>query len=158
MPHSSSHQPSAVSPQPQVDMPFTKADAYAAGSEWGFNCGPGALCAVTGLKPAEIRSAMGDFESKGYTNPRLMREILARLKIKWYAICLDALRPQFPVDRCFPVFGLVRVQWGRPVDEAGRSRASAVSSHSLDRLTPTRQVDRGLRRQCRMRRSGLDVL
>lgn len=34
---------------------FAIEEARSAGDTWKFNCGPGALCAVTGMKPGEIR-------------------------------------------------------------------------------------------------------
>lgn len=83
---------------------FSVDDAQAAADEWGFNCGPAALCAITGKTPSEIRPFMGEFEQKGYTNPTLMKQCLARLGIAWKPI---------PLDR-WPMWGLVRIQWGGP--------------------------------------------
>jgi len=48
---------------------FGVQEANAASEAWGFNCGPGALCAVLDLTPDELRPKLGDFEAKGYTNP-----------------------------------------------------------------------------------------
>lgn len=42
---------------------FTEDDAQAAWEAWRFNCGPGALCAITGMTPAELRPHLGDFEN-----------------------------------------------------------------------------------------------
>jgi hypothetical protein len=53
---------------------FTEADAHRAYDEWGANCGPGALAAIAGLTLDKVRALMGDFETKGYTNPTLMYE------------------------------------------------------------------------------------
>ena len=86
---------------------FDRDDAQSAGEDWGFNCGPGALCAILGMTPSEIRPHMGDFERKHYTNPTLMREILARLNVSYS-----------DVDD-WPTFGLVRVQWGGPWTKEG---------------------------------------
>lgn len=84
---------------------FTRDDAQAAADSWGFNCGPGALCAVSGMTPSEIRPHLGDFERKGYTNPKLMYEILRRLFSDNWTVT--------PLDN-WPGFGLVRIQWHGP--------------------------------------------
>ena len=81
---------------------FSAEEAYA--TDWRFNCGPGALCAVLGMTPAEIRPHMLDFERKGYTNPTLMLDVLRGLGVAFRH------RP----DRLWPEFGLVRVQWSGP--------------------------------------------
>ncbi len=83
---------------------FTRDEAEAACREWRFNCGPGALCAVLGMRPDELRPHLLDFEQKGYTNPKLMFAIL------------DALGVQYlrAAPRNWPAWGLVRVQWHGP--------------------------------------------
>lgn len=57
--------------------------AEAAHAQWGFNCGPAALCAITGKTPTEIRPYMGEFERKGYTNPTLMAAALRHLGLRF---------------------------------------------------------------------------
>ncbi len=84
--------------------PYTAEQAAAANAEWGFNCGPGALCAVLGATPEALRSRLLDFESKGYTNPLLMRNILRTLRVEH----------RYRADLAWPGFGLVRIQWGGP--------------------------------------------
>lgn len=86
-----------------------------AGDSWGFNCGPGALCAVLNMTPAELRPLMGDFERKGYTNPRLMFEILRRTE----TLHKQTYRGDSPVGFLPMAFGLVRVQWGGPWTKPG---------------------------------------
>ena len=44
---------------------WTCEEADAMADEWGFNCGPAAICAVTGLSPEQLRPNLVDFESKG---------------------------------------------------------------------------------------------
>jgi hypothetical protein len=88
---------------------FTEADADAAAEAWGFNCGPAAVCAVTGMTPAEIRPYLLEFETKRYTNPRLMFAILRGLGVQWRA----------RKDPLWPEFGLVRVQWAGPWTQPG---------------------------------------
>jgi hypothetical protein len=88
---------------------FTFADGERAYEDWGANCGPGALALVAGLTLDELRPHLGDFESKRYTNPRLMFDCLKRLGLRW------SMRK--PID--WPEFGLVRVQWEGPWTEPG---------------------------------------
>lgn len=82
---------------------FSLADAQRAANEWGANCGPGAVAAVTGMTLDQVRPHLGDFESKHYTNPRLMFTALKSLGVKWAK-----------TDRLWPHRGLVRVQWEGP--------------------------------------------
>jgi hypothetical protein len=91
-----------------------QADAMA--DEWGFNCGPAAICAVTEMTPEQLRPHMGDFEGKHYTNPTLMREILERIKVPYH--CMTDSRGA--KDLPWPSWGLVRVQWGGPWTREGR--------------------------------------
>jgi hypothetical protein len=100
---------------------FDVDEAQAASDEWGFNCGPGALCAVLNLTPDEIRPHLADFERKGYTNPKLMADTLRRLKVPFYrefeqlgAVNRDALTT--PV---YPKYGLIRIQWDGPWCNSG---------------------------------------
>jgi hypothetical protein len=74
-----------------------------AADEWRFNCGPAAICAIRDLSPEQVRPHMGDFESKGYTNPTLMFAALRSLGVSWTNAMPN-----------WPRWGLVRVQWGGP--------------------------------------------
>lgn len=88
---------------------FTIEDALNCG--WNFNCGPGALCAVLNLTPAGIRPLMGDFDSKGYTNPKLMLDVLGRAGAQYHQV----YRSDSPTGRVGKVrHGLMRIQWGGP--------------------------------------------
>jgi hypothetical protein len=89
---------------------FTIADAQKAADDWGFNCGPAALCAITGKTPNEIRPQMGDFERKGYTNPTLMFDVLKRLGVRHRQVFRADYLKARPAIR----FGLWRVQWDGP--------------------------------------------
>ena len=89
-------------------------EANAAAEAWGFNCGPGALCAVLGLTPDELRPKMGTFERKGYTNPTLMAEVLAAHGVRYR----QTYRSDLP-GRCRLEFGLMRVQWAGPWTQPG---------------------------------------
>lgn len=87
---------------------FTLDDAQRAYDEWGSNCGPGAIAAISGMSLEQLRPYLGDFEKKYYTNPTLMFEILDRIKISYEKI-----------SPCWPAFGLVRVQWEGPWTREG---------------------------------------
>lgn len=93
---------------------FQAEDAYKAGDDWGFNCGPGALCGILNWTPDELRPFLGEFEDKGYTNPSLMFAVLTRIG----AVYRKSFRSDEPLA-CYrrPAphvvsFGLVRIQWG----------------------------------------------
>lgn len=100
------------------DLRFGLNEAQEAADDWGFNCGPAALCAVLGMTPDEIRPHLGDFERKGHTNPSLMAAILKRLEVPFgrrYQ-CLGGLEAVRPA---YPNFGLVRIQWSGPWTRSG---------------------------------------
>lgn len=83
-----------------------------ASSAWDgkFNCGPAAICATLNLTPAELRPLMGEFETKGYTNPTLMFETLDRCGAKYRR----SYRGDEPLPHnAFPVLrlGLIRIQF-----------------------------------------------
>ena len=93
---------SAVLDRPAA-APFDVDAAQAAADAWGMNCGPGAIAGILGKTLVEIRPHLGDFEKKGYTNPTLMFDILGRLGVRWKKI-----------EKVWPHYGLVRVQWEGP--------------------------------------------
>lgn len=97
---------------------FTLEDAERAADEWGFNCGPGVLCAVTGKTPAELRPHLLNFEKKGYTNASMMALILHGLGVRWKPVfeCAGAREAESPF---YPVPGLVRVQFAGPWTRPG---------------------------------------
>lgn len=107
---------------------FTIDDAQRAGDEWGFNCGPAAICAVLGKTPDEVRPHLGDFErpNKRFTNPTLMDDTLFRLGVKVYGRTVRhvAMRAAEAEIRTAPILswprlGLVRIQWEGPWTEPG---------------------------------------
>jgi hypothetical protein len=91
---------------------FSIEDAKRASDEWGANCGPGALAAVTGHTLEEVRPLMGDFERKRYTNPTLMFDCLKRTIEDHKFFWLD--KRTTPEDEFMPGYGLLRVQWHGP--------------------------------------------
>lgn len=88
-----------------MKLRFTLADAERANDEWGCNCGPSALAAVTGRTLDEIRPL--DFEKKRYTNPTLMFDSLKRT-----GVAFDRIQGM-------PTHGLLRTQWEGPWTEPG---------------------------------------
>jgi hypothetical protein len=89
------------------------ADVDRANLEWGFNCGPGAVAAMLSMTPDQIRPHLGDFESKGYTNPTLMYQILGNLKCGFFSRRGNLGRS------AWPEFGLARIQWEGPWTQPG---------------------------------------
>jgi len=92
---------------------FTVDEANALNASHRFNCGPAALCAVTGLRPIEALAVITHFAERGYTNPKMMAAALTAIGASWRRTweCSDAIKPEHPQ---FPEFGLVRVQWDGP--------------------------------------------
>jgi hypothetical protein len=60
---------------------------------------------------------MGDFEKKGYTNPKLMRKILDSMNVK-YQLVYRSNDPQGQ-GLILVTFGLQRIQWGGPWTKNG---------------------------------------
>lgn len=82
--------------------------AQSAADSWGFNCGPGALCAVLGKTPDEIRPFLAGvgFERKRYMSPTMMQHALYMLRVS------IRVHPRGSVPR--GGVGLIRVQWDGP--------------------------------------------
>lgn len=89
---------------------MTEAAAREAQEAWGFNCGPGALCGLLDVTPAEIRPHLLEFERKRYTNPTLMEDILRRLAVP-FRVGYRGDIPHPQPETVLPAFGLVRIQW-----------------------------------------------
>lgn len=97
---------------------FTLDDSDAASEQWGFNCGPAALCAVLDMTPQELRPHLIDFEQKRYTNPSLMEAVLQNLNIDYRKYYRSDLPPIPQLDP-YPRLGLVRIQWAGPWTNPG---------------------------------------
>jgi hypothetical protein len=118
---------------PTIDEVDAAADA------WGFNCGPAALCATTGLTPEQVRPHLGD-DWPGYTNPTRLAKALRSAGHRF----AEVYRGDAPMEsepsgirlrdailfyrehgaRAFyekPVSGfwLTRIQWGGPWTREG---------------------------------------
>lgn len=98
-----------------LPMPFDRNKASVAAQEWGFNCGPAAICAVLNVTPNKLRANMGNFEQKGYTNPGLMKEVLLRCGAKIQL----TYRKDEPHGMPIVQHGVMRVQWGGPWTKPG---------------------------------------
>lgn len=94
---------------------FTEADADAANAEWGCNCGPGALAAITGLTLDEVRPHLTGFDQKHYTNPTMMWDALNSIGKPWRKIGRD----DHSRGAVWPIYGLVRIQWEGPWTQPG---------------------------------------
>lgn len=95
-----------------IPLAYTVDDAERAHDEWGANCGPGALAAITGLSLDEVRQHLHGFEQKRYTNPSMMYGALQSLGIARTNMSRT----------CWPRRGLVRVQWEGPWTKPGVPR------------------------------------
>lgn len=87
----------------------TVEEAHAAADAWRFNCGPAALCAISGLTPEEVRAHLPGFP--GYTNPTLMATALRSMGRTFRS----AYRGDDPVDLAgLPTrkLALTRIQFG----------------------------------------------
>ena len=102
----------------KTPLRFTEEEANKAADEWGFNCGPAALCAVLNLTPAELRPHLIDFEQKGSTNPSLMFAVLKALNIDHRCSYRSDVAESAQLN-AWPRFGLVRIQWGGPWTKPG---------------------------------------
>lgn len=108
---------------------FDLNEAQRAADEWGFNCGPAAICAVTGITPAQVRPHLGDFERKGYTNPTLMYDVLTRLGVP-FATSYRGDRPVSARVHLRNKLMLMRVQWaGRWTDPGVPMQARYRHTH-----------------------------
>lgn len=97
-------------------LTFDLDQARAAWDDWGFNCGPGALAAITGSTLEQVREAIEGFEHKKYTSPTMMKNGIDNLGWK---VAIDE-RDGSPESLAkAPVHGLVRIQWTGPWTEPG---------------------------------------
>lgn len=97
-------------------LKFTMEDAINANSEWGCNCGPTALAAITNRRLEEVRRAIPGFENKKYTSITMMRQALNNLIVTH---TVDTYKSEQVVDYPWPSYllpktGLVRVKWQGP--------------------------------------------
>lgn len=91
--------------------------------DWDPNCGPGALAGILELSLDDVRSHMGDFEEKGYTNVGTMRNALKSLGVPFENRKNSDFVP-------WPSRGIIRVQWGGPwMDEKAHWTEKLWHSH-----------------------------
>ncbi len=98
---------------PTEALTFDLEAARHAADTWGCNCGPAALAAVCGITLDAVRAYMGDFESKGYTNPSLMAASLRRMSVP-FKRTYECRGADEAVNPLYPDYGLVRIQWAGP--------------------------------------------
>lgn len=100
-----------------MNICFDLTETQKACDEWNFNCGPASLCAILNKTPSEIRPYLCDFEKKHYTNPKLMRQILDGMNIKyqWHIIPYT-----IPPMNTWHDNSLIRIQWDGPWTEPTR--------------------------------------
>ena len=91
---------------------FTADDAQRANSEWGFNCGPGVLCAVLDMTPDELKPRIPWFPEKGYINPTSMLKTLGDMGVGHR----KAYRSDWPGDliKIETPHAIAAVQWAGP--------------------------------------------
>lgn len=95
---------------------FDSYDARDANKSWGCNCGPSALAFALGMTLSEVRPFMGEFETKRYTNPKLMIESIRRAGAK----ITKSHRVGREFSGRFPIVNaLCRIQWAGPWTEPG---------------------------------------
>jgi hypothetical protein len=116
---------------------FELSDFTKAITEWGMNCGPGALCTMLCLPPDRVRKAIPDFDKKRYTSPTMMKQALNNLGVRFFSDTPPQLswqvtkptpgQPDFEkemkrvdaeVER-FPIYGLARIQFTGPWNKPG---------------------------------------
>ncbi len=101
---------------------FEQDDAVKAWENWGCNCGPVALAAVTGYTLDEIRPHLSKFETRMKVNRYMSPTDMANSidEMQWVK---DDHRgdEQTRVPDAFPILGLVRVQWCGPWTEPGQN-------------------------------------
>jgi hypothetical protein len=93
------------------DYSFDAKEAGDAYEAWGCNCGPGALAAMLGLTPNEVRPHIPGFDDKRYTNPTMMKQALKSLGVAWH--------DRKATGHTLCNYGLVRVQWLGPWTDPG---------------------------------------
>ncbi len=129
------------------EVRFTRDEAQAAGEAWGFNCGPGALCAVLGKTPNELRPHLREFERKRYTNPSLMAAILHDLHVpfrrdtmQWELACykrwFEEHRPHQSLDGRTPQEVCDGIEAEPPPVDVARSLELVVHFHEGRRELP----------------------
>lgn len=109
--------------------PFSQEEAGAASKAWGCNCGPGALAAILGMKPDDVRPHIPNFDARRYTNPSMMGAALRSLGVTWRDV--DDAGDREGKEHALPDYGLVRVQWLGPWmnPQPGRERWALMDQY-----------------------------
>jgi hypothetical protein len=90
---------------------FSAQDLTKANDEWGCNCGPSALAAITGVSLDDVRPVIPEFEKRKYTSHAMMKAALATMGVPWKDVTKDNPEPLLhtPAE-----YGLCRIQWEGP--------------------------------------------
>lgn len=87
----------------------------AANAAWGFNCGPAALCAITGLTPEELRPFLVGFEAKPYLNPTTLRAAVRELDVPFDWLKFNHQGKHQLQEKCIGHhLHVARIQFGGP--------------------------------------------
>lgn len=87
---------------------MTYAQVMQANAEWGFNCGPAAICAALNMTPEGLRPRLGEFETRRYMNPTQVCQVLEELSQPVKLTYRSELPKIIPNVR----HGIVRIQFG----------------------------------------------
>lgn len=100
---------------------FSLDEAQRHSDEWNCNCGPGAIAGICGLTLEETKVHMMacGFSDKGYTNPKMMFDVLRRIGVRWQGGTCNSMSSENQGMLAFPDFGLARIQWEGPWTEPG---------------------------------------
>jgi hypothetical protein len=111
------------------EYPYTIDELKVAIEAWGCNCGPGALAAMVGLKPDDVRAHIPKFDERHYTNPSMMQAALRSLGVGYHDVDDSADRVALdsggdPMLK-WPDYGLMRIQLEGPWLKPGVPPAAA---------------------------------
>lgn len=103
---------------------FTQDELRSAAEAWGCNCGPSALAFALQTTLEEVRPAIPEFETRGYTAPNMMRQALANLgrRVEIVRNPSGGRNRGFGIDTMFAgPMSLVRIQWTGPWTADGKT-------------------------------------
>lgn len=95
---------------------YTEQDFDKAYSEWGANCGPGALAFALQVGIDQVRGMIPDFEDKRFTSPTMMKKALSGREVEFINLLGNgAARSEVFGD----LVALTRIQWTGPWTKEG---------------------------------------
>lgn len=93
---------------------FGEQDFDKAFSEWGANCGPGALAFALQVGIDKVRGMIPDFEEKKFTSPTMMQKALANADQAFELIRENRIFDVPWTESFRDVIALTRIQWNGP--------------------------------------------